>query len=142
MGRHTAGQGILRSREQHMAEQYVNSVASAAIPIAMTIEEVKRETAKGSTLQAVISLVRSNKWYDTTQYQGIDVDQAALSNYSSLRGTLTVNDMELGGKLDLARPELQAFVREEQGASRAEPQAAPEQADLAKADAEQQVKEK
>ena len=42
-----------------MAEHYVNSVASAAIPIAMTIEEVKQETAKGSTLR-VNSLVRSN----------------------------------------------------------------------------------
>ena len=92
MSRHPARQGILRSREQHMAEHYVNSVASAAIPIAMTIEEVKRETAKDSTLQAVISLVRSNKWYDTTQYQGTDVDQAALSNYSRVRDTLTVNE--------------------------------------------------
>ena len=51
---------------QHMAEHYVNSVASVSIPIAMTIEEVKQETAEDSTLQAVISLVRSNKWNDTT----------------------------------------------------------------------------
>ena len=54
MSRHPTGQGILRSREQHMAEYYVNTAASAAMPIAMTLEEVKRETAKDSTLQAVI----------------------------------------------------------------------------------------
>ena len=74
-----------------MAEHCVNLVASAAIPNAMTIEEVKRETAKDIILQAVINLVRSNKWYDTTQHQGTDVDQAALSNYSRVRDTLTVN---------------------------------------------------
>ena len=63
-----------------------------AIAIAMTVKEVKRETTKDSTLQAIISLVRSNKWYDTTQHQGTEVDQAALSNYSRVRDTLTVNE--------------------------------------------------
>ncbi|KAI0224539.1 hypothetical protein LSAT2_024457 [Lamellibrachia satsuma] len=66
--------GILRSREQHMAEHYMNLVALV----------VKQETAKDSTLQAVISLVRSNKWYNTTQYQGTDVDQAALQLQQSV----------------------------------------------------------
>ena len=65
-----------------MAEHNVNSEASTAMPIAMKIEEVKRETVKESTLQAVVSQVRSIMWYDTTQHQGTAVDQAAPSIYS------------------------------------------------------------
>ena len=51
MSSHPARTGLIRSRHQQMADEYVNHVASIAIPIAMTIEEVKRETAKDDTLQ-------------------------------------------------------------------------------------------
>ena len=57
-----------------MAEKYVNTIASAAVPTAMTVEEIQRETAKDTTLQAVIDLVRSKRWHDIAQYQGTDVD--------------------------------------------------------------------
>lgn len=51
LSRHPAGQNILWSHEQQMAEHYVNTIASGAVPMAMTVDEIQRETAKDTTLQ-------------------------------------------------------------------------------------------
>ena len=92
LSRHPAGQNILRSHEQQMAEHYVNTIASAAVPLAMTVEEIQRETTKDPTLQAVIELVRSKKWHNIAQYQGTDVNCATLRQFSRVQDELTVNE--------------------------------------------------
>ena len=92
LSRHPAGQSILRSHEQQVAEHYVNTIASAAVPMAMTVEEIQRETAKDTTLQAVIDLVRCKWWHDIAQYQGTDVDYEALHQHSRVKDELTVKE--------------------------------------------------
>ena len=61
MSRHPARSNIIRSREQHMTEHYVNALASVATPMVLTVDEVKRETAKDATLQVVIKLVQTDE---------------------------------------------------------------------------------
>ena len=92
MSRHPARLNIKRSREQQMAEHYVNALASVATPMAMSVEEVKRETAKDETLQAVIKLIQKNKWHDVTQYGGLGVDYDSLCSFNRVKDVLTVNE--------------------------------------------------
>jgi hypothetical protein len=75
-------------------EQYVNFVTEHAVPKAMTLAEVKEETDKDKTLQAVKTLVKSNKWYLAEQLTG--VDHKTLSSYEKLSRELTVTS---GGML-------------------------------------------
>ena len=75
-----------------MAEHYVNALASVATPIALTVDEVKHETAKDVTLQAVIRLVQTNTWHDIAQYRGTEVSYECLLSFSKVRDTLTVNE--------------------------------------------------
>ena len=84
MSRHPVQQGILCSQEQCLAEHYVNAVASTAVPILMLIEEVQQETAKDTTLQAVISMIR-NKWHDLMPYHDGGVDPGVLQVYSRVK---------------------------------------------------------
>ena len=92
MSRHPARPNIIRSREQQMAEHYVNALASVATPMALTVDEVKHETAKDATLQAVIRLVQTYKWHDIAQYRDTEVSYECLLNFSKVRDTLTVNE--------------------------------------------------
>ena len=90
MSRHPARPNIIRSREQQMAEHYVNALASVATPMALTVDEVKHETAKDAMLQAVIRLVQTNKWHDIAQYRYTEVSYECLLSFSNVRDTLTV----------------------------------------------------
>ena len=75
-----------------MAEHYVNALASVATPMALTVDEVKRETAKDAMLQAVIRLVQTNKWHDIAQYRDTEVSYEYMLSFSKVRDTLTVNE--------------------------------------------------
>ena len=75
-----------------MAEYYMNAVASRTAPIAMLIEEAQQETAKDSTLQAVISIICANKWHNLTCYHDVGVNPGALEVYSRVREELMVNE--------------------------------------------------
>ena len=92
MSRHPARPNMKQSREQQMAEHYVNALASVATPVALSVDEVKRETAKDVTLQAVIRLVQTNQWHDMARYHGPGVNYECLCSYNKVRNALTVNE--------------------------------------------------
>ena len=92
MSRHPARSNIIRSREQQMAEHYVNALASVATPMALTVDEVKRETAKDATLQVVIKLVQTNKWHDIAHYRDTEASYECVLSFGKVRDTLTVNE--------------------------------------------------
>ena len=92
MSRHPARPNIICIREQQMAEHYVNALPSVATPMALTVDEVKHETAKDATLQAVIRLVQTNKWHAIAQYRGTEVSYECLLSFSKVRDNLTVNE--------------------------------------------------
>ena len=51
------------SREEKVAEEFVNYVTTNSVPKAMAIEHVRRETLVDPTLQAVIQALRTGKWH-------------------------------------------------------------------------------
>ncbi|GAB1602673.1 hypothetical protein Ahia01_000547000, partial [Argonauta hians] len=64
MSRHPRELNRPSSREQKIAEEYVQYLAINSIPKAMTLEQVQVETARDRTLQAVIQAIRTGIWQD------------------------------------------------------------------------------
>ena len=69
-----------------------NPLASVAISMALTVDEVKRETAKDATLQVVIKLVQTNKLHDIAHYRDTGVSYVCLLSFSKVGDTLIVNE--------------------------------------------------
>jgi len=72
------------SREEQIAEEYINFVAEMAIPKALTREQIREKTDKDPTLCAVRDLVQSNKWHMMADMymQNPNIDHATLKTYS------------------------------------------------------------
>ena len=62
MSRHPAQQQA-SSREEKIAEEYIQYLTDNSIPKAMSLQQVQEETSKDNTLQAVLSAVRTGQWY-------------------------------------------------------------------------------
>ena len=92
LSRHPAAQNIRSSREEKMAEEYVDFVSQTAVPNAITLEEVQAATIEDKTLQAVCLLVQSGQWHKINEYKtDPTVDVQALRQFQSIRDELTVN---------------------------------------------------
>lgn len=63
MSRHPAANTAKSSREQQIAEEFVNYLTDKSIPKAMTLEQVINETSTDALLQDVIKAIKSNRWY-------------------------------------------------------------------------------
>ena len=82
-------------RLSQQAETYINFIMAAAVPKAMTLEEIQTYTSKNATLQKVLELLKSNQWYTINHLQqaanpAIDID--ALKSFAAVHGELTVSD--------------------------------------------------
>jgi len=71
------------SREQKIAEEYINYISSHAIPKAMTVKEVATATARDNTLQHVIKCLDSGIWTDDIQ-----VNSSIFSGLKNVKGEL------------------------------------------------------
>ena len=65
MSRHPTMKTSSSSREQKIADEYVNYLSYNSVPKAMTLEDIKKETLKDRTLQSVIQSLESGKWNKT-----------------------------------------------------------------------------
>lgn len=77
-----------RTRAAKVAEEYVNFVAQQATPKAMTLQEIKTETLKDTTLQQVSAHIKNNSWRfitDNTQ------NAAVLKQFKLVSDELTVS---------------------------------------------------
>ena len=93
MSRHPAKQNILSSREEKMAEDYVNFISQTSLLKAVTIEEVQSATTEDGTLQAVITMIQTGHWHEVKHHEGSsDVNHASLRQFRSVQDELTVND--------------------------------------------------
>ena len=93
MSRHPAKQNILSSREEKMAEDYVNFISQTSLLKAVTIEEVQSATTEDSTLQAVITMIQTRRWHEVKNHEGsCDVNHASLLQFRSVQDELTVGD--------------------------------------------------
>ena len=61
MSRHPSCKNIISSRQEKMAEQYVNFTLDSDVPTALTLEEIQSATAQYPTLQTVIKNLNTGR---------------------------------------------------------------------------------
>ena len=64
MSRHPLASTKSASREQKMAEEYVNLITSNAVPRSLTLDEIEHETQNDGALQECMRAIKHNKWHD------------------------------------------------------------------------------
>ena len=64
MSRHPSNKNIVSSRQEKMAEQYVNFILDSDVPTALTLEEIQSATAQYPTLQTVIKNLNTGRWQE------------------------------------------------------------------------------
>ena len=88
--RHPCKQTRTTSREEKVAEEYINFISQHATPLAIDLEEVKRETLNDHTLQSVNESTRNNKWYQKDT-QELRLDNKAFKSFQTVKDELSVN---------------------------------------------------
>lgn len=91
-------------RSSKVAEEYINFISQNAVPVAITMEEVKTATSKDAVLQKVMALISEGKWNSV-------LNDPSLRPYYMIRDELSVNatgDMVLRGVRLVIPEELQS----------------------------------
>ena len=81
MSRHPVNQNVESSREEKIAEEYVDFISQTSVPNAITLDEVKAATVEDKLLQTVIEICTTGHWHECDKY---DVDQNALRKFQSV----------------------------------------------------------
>ena len=76
------------SREQKIAEEYVNYIVSTSTPNALTVAEIEEAAKADATLQAVSKAIETGYWYEGSQHSGVDT--AVFAAWQKLKDELTV----------------------------------------------------
>ena len=89
LSRHPSKQTIAASREEKIAEEYVNYIAGTSTPKALTVSKLEEATKSDVTLQAVSKAIETGNWYEGTKQSGVDAaDFVALQK---VKDEITVN---------------------------------------------------
>ena len=88
LSRHPHKDANRASREEKVAEEFVNYVTINSVPKAMAIEHVRRETLVDPTLQAVMQALRTGKWQQNLSNE-VHVD--SYKSYQQLQDELTAS---------------------------------------------------
>ena len=96
LSRHPVDSYSLHNCKQ--AEAYVNFISHFATPKAMSLSEIKRETASDPTMQELAKLIRTQCWYllknssYTENLRQVNVDVNELTLFRNVSMELTVNN--------------------------------------------------
>ena len=88
--RHPSNKTKVTSREEKVAEEYVNFISHHTVPVAIDLEEVKRETLNDHTPQRVIKSIRNNNWHKMDS-QNLRLDTKTFKSFQNVKDELTVN---------------------------------------------------
>lgn len=79
------------SKEETIAEEYVNFLAEEAILKAMDIKEVKIASSEDKTIRKAIYFVRSGCWYQMKSLNDEDIDTEELTALRSVKEEISVH---------------------------------------------------
>ena len=87
--RHPSKQFTAVSREEKIAEEYVNYIAITSTPNALTFQEIEEATKTDATLQAVMTAIRTDNWHEGSEQPGIDT--ADFAAWQKVKDELTAS---------------------------------------------------
>ena len=92
MSCHLCKSKIISSKEQEMAEEFVNFTAASSTPIALSLSDVQVATQNDKTLLTVIDIIKSGRWLDIVKYKNsTDVNYQSLNSFRAIRDELTLH---------------------------------------------------
>ena len=99
--------------KRSIAEDFVNYVCNRALPKAMTLQEIKSETEKDSSLQVLIKAIEADRWTDPNVQDYVKVkDELSVHKGTILRGNRIVIPSTLRERVvDLAHVGHQGIVK-------------------------------
>lgn len=77
------------SREEKIAEQYVNFVTATSVPRAMTVNDIQAATSRDPTLMKAIDLARTGRWFEIEKITDPAINIHELRQYNNCRDELT-----------------------------------------------------
>ena len=96
MSRHPTNKQELTSREEKVAEEYINFVVRESTPKAISERQVREETNSDRTLQVVIELIRTSRWHELPNYKQSDINYEALQSFRAVKDELSVSFSDCG----------------------------------------------
>jgi hypothetical protein len=92
LSRHPLPARQTSSKEEQMAEDYVNYISSQAVPKAMSKQEILEASRDDPTMQVVTKLIVSGKWYlvDNPMLWANNVDLDSLKSYQRFNQVLSL----------------------------------------------------
>ena len=72
MSRHPSKQSTATSRQQNVAEEYINYLATMSTPKALTLSNIEAATIADVTLQAVSEAMEKGNWHEAHKRPGVD----------------------------------------------------------------------
>ena len=90
MSRHPLASTKSASREQKMAEEYVNLITSNAVPRSLSLDEIEHETQNDGALQECMRAIKHNKWHDV-QKTATGVIKNDIDSLYKVRNELSIN---------------------------------------------------
>ena len=87
LSRHPNRSTALSSRQEIVAEEYINFVTDHAAPVAITVANIKQATRDDEVLQRVIECIRNEQWSSL----GGSAGSFALRSYKAVKEELCVN---------------------------------------------------
>ena len=91
MSRHPMNFTKPTSKEEKIAEEYINFLTDTSVPKAMKLDEIKQATQVDPTLQAVFQAIQSNTWPQEQVVKLAEVDIAVFNSYRKVKTELSIN---------------------------------------------------
>ena len=88
ISRHPEKCTLPSSRQERVAEEFVDYIAHTSRPNALSLEDVVEATTKDPTLQAVTDAVRTNNWFEPSKR--LDINQHTYKALEKVKETLTL----------------------------------------------------
>ena len=96
MSRHPTNKQELTSREEKVAEEYINFVVRESTLKAISERQVREETNSDRTSQVVIELIRTGRWHELPNYKQLDINYEALQSFRAVKDELSVSFSDCG----------------------------------------------
>ena len=92
MSRHPLPETNSCSREQKVAEEYVNLIIRSSTPKAISEDVIRQHTRRDHTLQAAIEMLEHDSWYEIKKYKdNDDIHYQALQSIRTVKDELTLD---------------------------------------------------
>ena len=91
MSRHPMNFTKPTSREEKIAEEYINFLTDTSVPKAMRLDEIRQATQVDPTLQAVFQAIQSNTWPQEQEVKLAEVAIAVFNSYRKIKAELSIN---------------------------------------------------